>query len=106
MPEEEKVVERLVSSLEEPLKELKKLQDMKLHYVLEMAEDIINTKTAPVDEIERVLDYLLDLSYWYQEEIEGVFHQLVECLVMKDPESSEMYQRAFLEIISEDDLEE
>ena len=100
--DEKKVIDELVSSLKGPMKELGQLQEQKLALEKENVEYIINNKIKSKLEIEKVLDNLIDLTYWYGLEIKEIYYKLLNYLKNINLKLGEEYEKYYLEIIEED----
>lgn len=101
MNNKQKIIDELVSSLKEPIKELGQLQEQKLALEKENVEYIINNKIKSELKIERILDNLIDLTYWYGLEIKETYYKLLNYLKTINIKLSEEYEKYYLEIIEE-----
>lgn len=99
--DKQKVIDELVSSLKEPMKELGKLQKQKLTLEKENIEYIINNKIKNELEIEIIFDNLIDLTYWYGLEMKETYYKLLNYLKNINVKLSEEYEKYYLEIIEE-----
>lgn len=97
----QKIIDELVSSLKKPMKELGQLQKQKLTLEKENIEYIINNKIKNEVEIEKILDNLIDLTYWYGLEIKETYYKLLIYLKNINVKLSEEYEKYYLEIIEE-----
>lgn len=102
--DEQKIIDELVSSLKEPMKELQRFQKQKLSLTQENIEYIINNKIESELEIEKIFDNLIDLTYWYGLEIKEIYYKLLNYLRNINIKLSEEYEKNYLEIIEEDML--
>ncbi len=102
--DEQKIIDELVSSLKVPMKELGQLQKQKLALEKENIEYIIDNKIKNEIEIEKVLDNLIDLTYWYGLEIKETYYKLLNYLKNINVKLSEEYEKYYLEIIEENML--
>lgn len=100
--EEEKINE-LISGLIEPLKKLQQLQLERLKIEEEHIKIIMKNRIQSESEIEKVLDKLLDLAYWYGEEIEETYYSLLNYFKNINQQSSEEYEKYYIDIIMEDE---
>lgn len=102
MTEEEQVINKLISNLKGPIKELQQLEKQKLVLEKENIDYIINKKIKNKLKIEKSLDNLLDLTYWYGVEMNETFYKLLNYLKTIDINLSKDYEKYYLEIIEEE----
>ena len=100
--DESKIITELVSSLKGPIKKIGQFQEQKLALEKENIEYIINNKIKNELEIERVLDNLINLTYWYGLEIKDTYYKLLNYFKNINVKLSEEYEKYYLEIIEED----
>lgn len=100
MNNKEKINE-LISNLKEPITELKRLQKIKLDMTKEKVKYIIKNKVRNEYEIEHVFDDLIDLTYWYGEEINELFYELLIYFRTLNINSSDEYEKDYSKIIKE-----
>lgn len=101
MIEKRQVINKLVSNLKDPIQELQQLQKQKLVLEKENIDYIINKKLKNKLEIEKSLDNLLGLTYWYGLEMNETFYKLLNYLKTIDINLSKDYEKYYLEIIEE-----
>ena len=91
--------------MEELVKEIKKLEvllDNNLGMLKDKVDYIISNKIADKKEIEFTLDNILDLVYWYGENIKELYYSLLEFYKDIDLKSADDYEKIYLDIINEE----
>lgn len=91
--------------MEELLKEIKKLEvllDNKLGMLKDKVDYIISNKMSDKKEIEFTLDNILDLAYWYGNNIKELYYSLLEFYRDIDLKSADDYEKNYLDIINEE----
>ena len=88
--------------MEELLKEIKKLEvllDNKLGMLKDKVDYIISNKISDKKEIEFTLDNILDLVYWYGENIKELYYSLLEYYKTINLNNARDYENIYLDII-------
>ena len=88
--------------MEELLKEIKKLEvllDNNLGMLKDKVDYIISNKIADKKEIEFTLDNILDLVYWYGENIKELYYSLLEYYKTINLNNARDYENIYLDII-------
>ena len=89
--------------MEELVKEIKKLEvllDNNLGMLKDKVDYIISNKISDKKEIELTLDNILDLVYWYGENIKELYYSLLEYYKDIDLKSADDYEKFYLDIIN------
>ena len=84
------------------IKKLKVLLDNKLVILKDKVDYIISNKISDKKEIEFTLDNILDLVYWYGENIKELYYSLLEYYKDIDLKSADDYGKLYLDIINEE----
>ena len=82
------------------IKKLKVLLDNKLVILKDKVDYIISNKISDKKEIELTLDNILDLVYWYGENIKELYYSLLEYYKDIDLKSADDYEKFYLDIIN------
>ena len=88
--------------MEELLKEIKKLEvllDNNLGMLKDKVDYIISNKISDKKEIEFTLDNILDLVYWYGENIKELYYSLLEYYKTINLNNARDYENIYLDII-------
>ena len=88
--------------MEELVKEIKKLEvllDNNLGMLKDKVDYIISNKIADKKEIEFTLDNILDLVYWYGENIKELYFSLLEYYKTINLNNARDYENIYLDII-------
>lgn len=88
--------------MEELLKEIKKLEvllDNNLGMLKDKVDYIISNKISDKKEIEFTLDNILDLVYWYGENIKELYFSLLEYYKTINLNNARDYENIYLDII-------
>lgn len=88
--------------MEELVKEIKKLEvllDNKLGMLKDKVDYIISNKMSDKKEIEFTLDNILDLVYWYGENIKELYYSLLEYYKTINLNNARDYENIYLDII-------
>lgn len=91
-------MKRLVTEI----KKLKVLLDNKLVILKDKVDYIISNKISDKKEIELTLDNILDLVYWYGENIKELYYSLLEYYKDIDLKKADDYEKLYLDIINEE----
>lgn len=81
--------------------DLQKIQKEKLNYEKDNVLNIINNKIEDEREILLTFDNLLDLAYWYGEEIKEIYYKLLDYYKNINIVASNDYKKYYLQIIEE-----
>lgn len=84
------------------IKKLKVLLDNKLVILKNKVDYIISNKISDKKEIEFTLDNILDLVYWYGENIKELYYSLLEYYKDIDLKKADDYEKLYLDIINEE----
>ena len=71
------IVDTLINDLKEPMAELNNIQLTQLNFLRDELNYIINNNIKDEKKIEKTFDMLVDLLYWFGEEIEDLYFELV-----------------------------
>ena len=88
--------------MEELVKEIKKLEvllDNKLGMLKDKVDYIISNKISDKKEIEFTLDNILDLVYWYGDNIKELYYSLLEYYKTINLNNARDYENIYLDII-------
>ena len=88
--------------MEELLKEIKKLEvllDNNLGMLKDKVDYISSNKISDKKEIEFTLDNILDLVYWYGENIKELYYSLLEYYKTINLNNARDYENIYLDII-------
>lgn len=88
--------------MEELVKEIKKLEvllDNNLGMLKDKVNYIISNKISDKKEIEFTLDNILDLVYWYGENIKELYYSLLEYYKTINLNNARDYENIYLDII-------
>ncbi len=88
--------------MEELVKEIKKLEvllDNNLEMLKDKVDYIISNKISDKKEIEFTLDNILDLVYWYGENIKELYYSLLEYYKTINLNNARDYENIYLDII-------
>ena len=88
--------------MEELVKEIKKLEvllDNNLGMLKDKVDYIISNKISDKKEIEFTLDNLLDLVYWYGDNIKELYYSLLEYYKTINLNNARDYENIYLDII-------
>ena len=88
--------------MEELLKEIKNLEvllDKNLGMLKDKVDYIISNKISDKKEIEFTLDNILDLVYWYGENIKELYYSLLEYYKTINLNNARDYENIYLDII-------
>lgn len=88
--------------MEELVKEIKKLEvllDNNLGMLKDKVDYIISNKISDKKEIEFTLDNILDLVYWYGDNIKELYYSLLEYYKTINLNNARDYENIYLDII-------
>ena len=97
------IVDTLVNELKEPMAELNNMQLTKLNFLRDEVNYIINNNIKDEKKIEKTFDMLVDLLYWFGEEIEDLFFGLVNYSKKINIDIANDYEKIYIEIINEEE---
>lgn len=98
-----KAINKLVETLKEPMQELSKMQEMQLNFVRGEVKKIIDNNIKNEQRIQKILDMLLDLTYWYEDDIKSIYYDLLRYYEKMNLDVSKEYEKFYLEIINEEE---
>lgn len=98
-------MDELIDSLRESFLELNKLQNERLKMANNEIDFIINTNIIDENRIEKTFDLLIDLLYWFGEDIKENYYKLLWFYKKINYEASLEYEEIYMEIINEDDID-
>ena len=81
------------------IKKLEILLDKKLGILKDKVDYIISNKISDKKEIEFTLDNILDLVYWYGENIKELYYSLLEYYKTINLNNDRDYENIYLDII-------
>ena len=96
-------IDKLINDLKEPMAELNNIQLTQLNFLRDELNYIINNNIKDEKKIEKTFDMLVDLLYWFGEEIEDLYFELVEYYRKIDLDVANDYERFYNEIINEEE---
>ena len=96
------IVDELINELKEPIKELNNIQLTQLNFLRDEVNYIINNKIKDAKKIEKTFDMLVDLLYWFGEEIEDLYFELVKYSKKINIDIANDYENIYIEIIKEE----
>ncbi len=97
------VIDELVETLKEPMQKLNKMQEIQLNFLIGEVKNIINNDIKDEQRIEKVFDMLLDLTYWYGDDIKTIYYDLLKYYEKINLNASKEYEKFYLEIINEEE---
>ena len=81
------------------IKKIKVLLDKKIDILKDKVDYIISNKISDKKEIEFTLDNILDLVYWYGENIKELYYSLLEYYKTINLNNARDYENIYLDII-------
>ena len=97
------IVDELINELKEPIKELNNMQLTQLNFLRDEVNYIINNNIKEERRVLKTFDMLLDLVYWFGEDIEDVYLKLMKYYRKIDLDAANDYERFYNEIINEEE---
>ena len=97
------IVDTLINDLKEPMAELNNIQLTQLNFLRDELNYIINNNIKDEKKIEKTFDMLVDLLYWFGEEIEDLFFGLVNYSKKINIDIANDYEKIYIEIINEEE---
>ena len=96
-------IDRLINDLKEPMTELNNMQLTQLNFLRDEVNYIINNNIKDEKKIEKTFDMLVDLLYWFGEEIEDLYFELVNYSKKINIDIANDYEKIYTEIINEEE---
>lgn len=96
-------IDKLINDLKEPMAELNNMQLRQLEFIKSDINYIINNNIKDEKKIERTFDMLVDLLYWFGEEIKDLYFQFVKYTEKIHIDIANDYERFYNEIINEEE---
>ena len=97
------IVDALVNELKEPMAELNNMQLRQLEFIKNEINYIISNNIEDEKKIEKTFDVLVDLLYWFGEEIEAPYFELVKYSKNINMDIANDYEKIYIEIINEEE---
>ena len=92
----------LINELKEPMAELNNIQLRQLEFIKSDINYIINNNIKDEKKIEKTFDMLVDLLYWFGEEIKDLYFEFVEYVKKRNIDIAIDYEKIYNEIINEE----
>ena len=96
-------IDKLINDLKEPMAELNNMQLTQLNFLRDEINYIINNTIKDEKKIEKTFDMLVDLLYWFGEEIEDLYFELVNYSKNINIDIANDYEKIYTEIINEEE---
>ena len=96
-------IDKLINDLKEPMAELNNIQLTQLNFLRDELNYIINNNIKDEKRIEKTFDMLVDLLYWFGEEIEDLYFELVNYSKKINIDIANDYEKIYTEIINEEE---
>ena len=100
---EENIVDKIINDLRESMAELNNMQLAQLNFLKDEVNYIINNNIKDEKKIEKTFDMLVDLLYWFGEEIEDLYFELVKYSKKINIDIANDYEKIHIEIINEEE---
>ena len=97
------IVDTLINDLKEPMAELNNMQLTQLNFLRDEINYIINNTIKDEKKIEKTFDMLVELLYWFGEEIEDLYFELVNYSKNINIDIANDYEKIYTEIINEEE---
>ena len=97
------IVDALVNELKEPMAELNNMQLRQLEFIKNEINYIISNNIKDEKKIEKKFDMLVDLLYWFGEEIEDLYFELVNYTKKINIDIANDYEKIYIETINEEE---
>lgn len=97
------IVDKLINELKEPMDELNTMQLTQLKFLRDEVNYIINNNIKDEKKIEKTFDMLVDLLYWFGEEIKDLYFKLVNYSKKINIDIANDYENIYTEIINEEE---
>ena len=101
--EEDIIADKLINDLKEPMAELNNMQLTQLNFLRDEVNYIINNNIKDEKKIEKTFDMLVDLLYWFGEEIEDLYFELVNYSKKINIDIANDYEKIYNEIVNEEE---
>ena len=99
----ENLADNLIEELKTPIIKLNNMQLEKLKFIKSEVSFIIKNDVKDKKRIEKTFDMFLDLAYWFGDQIEKEYYDLLEYYKEIDFDVAKDYERFYLKIINEED---
>ena len=96
-------VDELIKDLKEPMAELNNIQLRQLEFIKSEVNSIIKNNIKEEKRVVKAFDVLLDLVYWFGEEIEDIYFKLVKYYRKINVDVANDYEKFYNEIINEEE---
>ena len=96
-------IDKLINDLKEPMAELNNMQLTQLNFLRDEINYIINNTIKDEKKIEKTFDMLVELLYWFGEEIEDLYFELVNYSKNINIDIANDYEKIYTEIINEEE---
>ena len=96
-------IDKLINDLKEPMAEINNMQLTQLNFLRDEVSYIINNNIKDEKKIEKIFDMLVDLLYWFGEEIEDLYFELVNYSKKINIDIANDYEKIYIEIINEEE---
>jgi len=101
--EEDIIADKLINELKEPMAELNNMQLRQLNFLENEVNLIIENNVKDEKKIEKTFDMLVDLLYWFGEEIKDLYFELVKYSKKINIDIANDYEKIYIEIINEEE---
>ena len=95
-------INKIIKDLEEPIKILNKINLERLKNIKRNINYIINNNIVDEKIIESVFDNLLDLIYFYGEELNQIYFDFLNYYECINKEACNEYKKLYLDIVNEE----
>lgn len=99
----ENLADILIEELKTPIIKLNNMQLEKLKFIKSEVSFIIKNDVKDKKRIEKTFDMFLDLAYWFGDQIEKEYYDLLEYYKEIDFDVAKDYERFYLKIINEEE---
>ena len=96
-------IDKLINDLKKPMAELNNMQLTQLNFLRDEVNYIINNNIKDEKRIEKTFDMLVDLLYWFGEELEDLYFELVNYSKKINIDIANDYEKIYTEIINEEE---
>lgn len=96
-------IDKLINDLKESMAELNNMQLTQLNFLRDEVNYIINNNIKDEKKIEKTFDMLVDLLYWFGEEIENLYFKLVNYSKKINMDIANDYEKIYTKIINEEE---
>ena len=96
-------IDKLINDLKKPMAELNNMQLTQLNFLRDELNYIINNNIKDEKRIEKTFDMLVDLLYWFGEELEDLYFELVNYSKKINIDIANDYEKIYTEIINEEE---